>query len=89
MNTQPSICSGDRPLPNQLSGSDLDGDMYDIVAFQNLFPRAPFPPMDYNPQSSNKELEHDCRVDDIIDFVLDFILNDTCVWSAAQLTTQR
>lgn len=68
---------GDRPLPNKCSGSDLDGDMYDIIAFKDLCPTNPFPPMEYNPTSTNKELNHDCKVDDIINFVLDFILNDT------------
>lgn len=69
---------GDRPLPNKCSGSDLDGDMYDIIALKDLHPTNPFSPLQYNPTSTNKELDHDCKVDDIIDFVLDFILRDTC-----------
>ncbi|MEW5307231.1 MAG: hypothetical protein WDW36_009639 [Sanguina aurantia] len=42
---------GSRPLPNMLSGSDLDGDQYAVIWDPSLIPEKPNQtPMDYSPQ---------------------------------------
>lgn len=66
---------GQRPLPNQLAGGDLDGDLYNVIQNPLLFPErcaragnydAPRPP----------ELNRPCTIEDVIDFFLVFVQTD-------------
>ncbi|GJJ16076.1 hypothetical protein Clacol_010355 [Clathrus columnatus] len=66
---------GYRPLPNKLSGSDLDGDEYDLIPLKDLHPPKIVEPGSY-PAAPKKILDHDATISDIADFVVDYILND-------------
>ena len=70
--------AGDRPLPNKLSGSDLDGDEYDLIKLSSMFPTRIMEPGSY-PPARRKTLERDSTIDDVADFVVDFINNDMFV----------
>jgi RNA dependent RNA polymerase len=66
---------GPRPIPNMLSGGDLDGDLYQITQNPLLFPPSTDEPDAY-PSVDRKELDRDCKMADIADFFVDFIVND-------------
>ncbi|KAH6888035.1 RNA dependent RNA polymerase-domain-containing protein [Thelonectria olida] len=67
---------GDRPVPNMLSGGDLDGDDFFVMWDQNLMPRVwNHPPMDYT-GSKPEELDRDVNVDDLRDFFVKYMKND-------------
>ncbi|KAJ7785716.1 RdRP-domain-containing protein [Mycena metata] len=70
-------CKGSRSLPSKLGGGDLDGDIYNLLLDENLFP----------PKSSTaipgeyvalppRETPHPCTVSDVADFVIDFLKSD-------------
>ncbi|XP_055940784.1 uncharacterized protein LOC129971224 [Argiope bruennichi] len=67
---------GKRPHPDEMAGSDLDGDEYVVIWHDDLvFPEKNYPPMDYPP---NPEEEHvgEIQVSDMIDFLCKYIQND-------------
>lgn len=66
---------GSRPIPNQLSGGDLDGDLYDISQHHLLFPPNYEKPDSY-PSVSPVDVGRQCTMDDIAKFFLDFVVND-------------
>lgn len=66
---------GQRPIPDMISGGDLDGDLFDVSQNPALFPPKLEPPDSY-PTLPPKETDRDCTVDDIIEFFLNFIVND-------------
>ena len=68
---------GPRPHPNELSGSDLDGDQYHCIWDLRLLPTIPIKePMDYT--GAKQEERHDqIRLRHIADYICDFIENDT------------
>jgi len=66
---------GERPLPNMLAGGDLDGDLFHISQNPLLFPPEWDAPSSY-PSVTPKDLDRDCAIQDIVDFFLDFIVND-------------
>ncbi|KAF8527347.1 RNA dependent RNA polymerase-domain-containing protein [Gautieria morchelliformis] len=66
---------GDRPLPNKLSGSDLDGDEYDLILLPSLHPPRTVTPGGY-PAAPRQILDRDSTIDDVADFVVNFINND-------------
>jgi RNA-dependent RNA polymerase len=69
--------TGDRPIPNMLSGGDLDGDDFFIIWDQSLIPAEwNHPPMDYT-GSKPMELDRDVIVDDIRNFFLKYMKQDT------------
>ncbi len=47
---------GRRPVANEISGSDLDGDNFFVSWRQNLIPKKAHPPMEYPPAVA-KELD--------------------------------
>ncbi|KAF8787752.1 RNA-dependent RNA polymerase 1 like protein [Argiope bruennichi] len=67
---------GKRPHPDEMAGSDLDGDEYVVIWYDDLvFPEKNYPPMDYPP---NPEIKHSgsIQVPDMIDFLCMYIQND-------------
>ncbi|XP_022726288.1 probable RNA-dependent RNA polymerase 1 [Durio zibethinus] len=66
---------GNRPHPNECSGSDLDGDLYFVCWDKDLLPPCQFPPMDYG-TSPNAILDHDVTIEEVAEYVTNYILND-------------
>lgn len=76
--------TGDRPLPNMLSGGDLDGDDFFVIWDPSLIPNEwNHPPMNYS-GSKPCELQRDVNVDDMRDFFVSYVKNDVlpCVATA-------
>ncbi|KAI5464095.1 RNA dependent RNA polymerase-domain-containing protein [Mariannaea sp. PMI_226] len=68
--------TGDRPVPNMLSGGDLDGDDFFVIWEDSLIPRIwNWPPMDYT-ASKPKYLDRDVNVDDLRNFFVKYMKND-------------
>ncbi|CAD7696502.1 unnamed protein product [Ostreobium quekettii] len=69
-------CTGRRPHPDELSGSDLDGDLYHVIWEDDLIPEGPNKqPMDYT-ASDKVELERPVGIDDVIEHVCQYIQHD-------------
>ncbi|KAJ7651977.1 RdRP-domain-containing protein, partial [Mycena polygramma] len=70
-------CRGPRSLPSKLGGGDLDGDIYNLILDENLFPPKEFTalPCEYE-TIPPKETPWPCTVSDVVDFVIDFIKSD-------------
>ncbi|KZS97021.1 RdRP-domain-containing protein [Sistotremastrum niveocremeum HHB9708] len=69
-------CRGGRPLPSCLGGGDLDGDTYIISPLPDLMPtRKVADPGAYLP-APKRLIDSDASINDIADFVCDFIAND-------------
>ncbi|KAH7085270.1 RNA dependent RNA polymerase-domain-containing protein [Paraphoma chrysanthemicola] len=66
---------GARDLPSQLSGGDLDGDLFHIIYDSRLIPDFTSPPADYAPASPN-DLGRPVEVNDIVDFFIEFMNMD-------------
>jgi hypothetical protein len=66
---------GARDLPSQLSGGDLDGDMFHIIYDQRLIPDFTVAPADYA-ATAPEDLGRSVEVNDIVDFFIDFMKMD-------------
>lgn len=66
---------GERDLPSQLSGGDLDGDLFHIIWDNRLVPSFTFPPADYAPTPA-RDLGRPVEVNDIVDFFIEFMNMD-------------
>ena len=66
---------GSRPLPSELGGGDLDGDLYYVTAEPTLIPKKTHEPAAYEP-APRKEVDHESTMADVAEFVADFISND-------------
>ncbi|KKO98230.1 hypothetical protein THAR02_09660 [Trichoderma harzianum] len=66
---------GDRDLPSQLSGGDLDGDLYSIFWDPFVIPKSYFTPADY-PRVTPPALDRVVTRDDIADFFVKFMESD-------------
>lgn len=67
---------GPRPHPDEMSGSDLDGDKYFVTWYGDLEPeRSNEDPMDFT-SAKKKVLDRPVQVSDMIQFVADYIKND-------------
>ncbi|KAL6901256.1 RNA dependent RNA polymerase domain-containing protein [Trichoderma evansii] len=66
---------GSRDLPSQLSGGDLDGDLYNIFWDPFVIPKQYFSPANY-PRVSPPELDRAVTRDDIADFFVNFMEAD-------------
>ncbi|KAI9512792.1 RdRP-domain-containing protein [Russula earlei] len=75
MNTIVFSIQGSRPLPSCLGGGDLDGDMYNVTSFERLHPPLRHPPAAYDP-APKKLLDRPSTIDDVADFVADYINSD-------------
>ncbi|KAF4589553.1 suppressor of ascus dominance [Ophiocordyceps camponoti-floridani] len=68
--------TGDRPLPNMLSGGDLDGDDFFCIWDPTLMPDEwNYPPMNYS-GTKPEELSKPVEVDDIRNFFVKYMKND-------------
>lgn len=66
---------GARDLPSQLSGGDLDGDLFHIIFDQRLIPSHTVPPADYAP-AKPQDLGRPVEANDIVDFFIGFMQMD-------------
>jgi RNA-dependent RNA polymerase len=66
---------GKRSLPSCLGGGDLDGDIFNLITLPALHPPRTVAPAAYTP-APLKTLHRKCTIDDIADFVVDFINSD-------------
>lgn len=67
---------GNRPHPNECSGSDLDGDIYFVCWDPDLIPRYQCSPMDYTP-SKPVQLDHEVTIEEIQEYFTNYIVNDS------------
>lgn len=68
-------CRGSRSLPSMLAGGDLDGDEYLLITDERLHPPKQEPPLAYGaPQLVT--LDRDATIDDVADFVVNYVNND-------------
>jgi len=68
--------NGARPHPNEMSGGDLDGDIYFVIWDQNLIPLVDFPPMIYATTNAPAKTSPSVNINDIANFFVDYIKND-------------
>ncbi|TQV91673.1 RNA-dependent RNA polymerase [Cordyceps javanica] len=66
---------GDRDLPSQLSGGDLDGDKYNIIWDEGARPKTVFVPASY-PRNKPQPLDRDVTREDIANFFIEFMRTD-------------
>ena len=66
---------GARDLPSQLSGGDLDGDLYNIIYDPGLYPKHIVQPADYR-AAAPIDIGRSVERSDITDFFLKFMEND-------------
>ncbi|TFK54621.1 RdRP-domain-containing protein [Heliocybe sulcata] len=66
---------GDRSMASGLGGGDLDGDLFCISKDPSLLPSLHFEPASYTPVPP-RTLEHDSTIEDICDFVVEYIHSD-------------
>ncbi|KAG9099926.1 hypothetical protein FRC06_004696 [Ceratobasidium sp. 370] len=66
---------GHRPVPNMLGGGDLDGDLFNVIPLPELIPPHKYMPADY-PPAVLKKIGRESTIDDVADFMIDFICND-------------
>ncbi|RAL03916.1 RNA dependent RNA polymerase [Aspergillus ibericus CBS 121593] len=66
---------GDRDLPSQLSGGDLDGDIFNIIWDTDAYPIRTFAPADY-PRVSPIDIGRPVMREDMAQFFIDFMKTD-------------
>lgn len=66
---------GERDLPSQLSGGDLDGDQFHVIFDRRLIPPYSFPAAAY-PRVSAQELDEDVTRKHMSDFLVNFMESD-------------
>ncbi|KLO16989.1 RdRP-domain-containing protein [Schizopora paradoxa] len=66
---------GSRSLPSCLGGGDLDGDVYNITEYKALRPKYTYEAAGYE-AAERKELETHSTIDDVADFVVEYIISD-------------
>ncbi|KAF7319857.1 RdRP-domain-containing protein [Mycena kentingensis (nom. inval.)] len=70
-------CRGERSLPSMLGGGDLDGDIYNLITDETLYPPKSYisDPGEYAAVPP-KRTQAPCTVSDVVDFVIDYIKSD-------------
>lgn len=66
---------GDRPHPDEMAGSDLDGDEYSVLWYQELIFKANSNPMHYY-NDPPREKKENIKVQDMVDFFCQYIKGD-------------
>lgn len=66
---------GERDLPSQLSGGDLDGDLYNVIYDDSLYPRRLSEPADY-PIATPIDIGRPVDRSDMTNFFVQFMEND-------------
>ncbi|KAJ0413452.1 RNA dependent RNA polymerase-domain-containing protein [Aspergillus carlsbadensis] len=66
---------GKRDLPSQLSGGDLDGDLYNIIWDPEAAPERVFAPADY-PRVDPVDIKREVTKNDMAEFFVDFMQSD-------------
>lgn len=66
---------GQRDLPSQLSGGDLDGDLYNVIYDDTLYPKRLSEPADY-PTATPIDIGRPVERSDMTDFFIRFMEND-------------
>ncbi|KAF2814287.1 RNA-directed RNA polymerase [Mytilinidion resinicola] len=66
---------GDRDLPSQLSGGDLDGDLYQVIYEPRLIPKVTKEPADY-PRQEPVDIGRPVEPKDMTDFFIKFMETD-------------
>ena len=66
---------GQRDMPSQLSGGDLDGDLYNIIYDKSLYPKRLSQPADY-PTATPIDIGGKVKRSDMTDFFVQFMEND-------------
>ncbi|KAI0316524.1 RNA dependent RNA polymerase-domain-containing protein [Amylostereum chailletii] len=77
-NTVVFSAKGPRPIPSYLGGGDLDGDLYNLIPLDDcpeFMPKKLCEPASYDP-APKKELDRSSTMDDVADFVVDYINSD-------------
>lgn len=67
---------GSRPHPNEISGSDLDGDLYFVSYDPRIIPGGRTSPMEYETTGAVSQMDRDVTVADIINFLVDYFEHD-------------
>ncbi|XP_055925617.1 uncharacterized protein LOC129957358 isoform X1 [Argiope bruennichi] len=68
---------GPRPHPDEMAGSDLDGDEYHVMWIKELiFDGENYPPMHYAVKDKAKELDRPVMIADELDHLCNYIFND-------------
>lgn len=72
-----SFDAGTRPHTNEISGSDLDGDVYWVCWLPDIVPKPEnqIEPLTYD-TNEKKLLDHPITIDDVADFLIDYMAND-------------
>lgn len=71
--------NGDRPHPNEMSGGDLDGDIYFVIWDEELVPQFDTPPMSFDDGAKQPKLSQEpsgVSITEIEDFFVDYIRSD-------------
>ncbi|KAF9651464.1 RdRP-domain-containing protein, partial [Thelephora ganbajun] len=66
---------GDRSLPSMLGGGDLDGDIYAVMQYKPLLSVISWTPAEY-PDVAVLDLKRRCTVEDVCNFVVNYIDSD-------------
>ena len=74
-------------MPSCLGGGDLDGDIYNLIPLSDPeladFEPETFPPASY-PATKRKELDRPSTMDDVAEFVMDYLVSDVCGFFSAR-----
>ncbi|XP_042502457.1 probable RNA-dependent RNA polymerase 1 [Macadamia integrifolia] len=67
---------GERPHPNECSGSDLDGDIYFVSWDPALIPPRQIQPMEYVP-AKTISMDHDVTIEQVEEYFTNYIVNES------------